>query len=220
MRLPSRRSLAVAGAAATVAFLVLTAVVAGSPATVAGFDGEVSADARSFASTSEGWRLAWSVVTHSAIAPALVCAGAIAVGWLAWRRRYRAAAFAIGATGLAVAVRTWVKYAVARPRPVDRLTAAEGWAYPSGHTTSATVIAGTVVVLVLLFARGARVRALVPLVAAGWAVLVGLSRVGLVAHWPTDVLGGWLLGTAVTCLAGWALLRGAPTPADGGPGRI
>ncbi|HEU5110821.1 MAG TPA: phosphatase PAP2 family protein [Micromonosporaceae bacterium] len=205
MRLPSRRSSALAGAATVVAFVLLTAVVAGLPAVVAGFDGAVSAQARSFASTHHGWRLAWSVVTHSADAPVLFCAGAVVVGWLVWRHRYRLAALAVGATALAFAVRAGVRYAVARPRPLDRLTEAHGWAYPSGHTTAATVVAGVAVLLALLLGRGARVRAVVPAVAVGWAVLVGLSRVSLVAHWPTDVLAGWFLGAAVTCLAAWVL---------------
>jgi len=215
MRFPSPRALARTGAVTAILFLLLTAVVAWSADTVAGVDGAVSAHARSFAVAHHGWRLGWSVVTHSADSPVPLCVGAAAVVWLVWRRRYRAAGFTIAVAALAATVRLGVLDAVARPRPVDRLTYSASWAYPSGHTTSATVTAGTLTLLVLLFGRDARVRALVPRVALCWAVLVGLSRVALVAHWPTDVLGGWLLGTAVTCLAGIALLRTAPQPAGG-----
>jgi membrane-associated phospholipid phosphatase len=87
----------------------------------------------------------------------------------------------------------------ARPPHHDWAAFAGGQAFPSGHTTSVTIVA------VLLGAALPRwdVRTLVLV----WAITVGLTRVYLGVHWPTDVVGGWLLGfvwatTAVRLMRG------------------
>jgi undecaprenyl-diphosphatase len=87
----------------------------------------------------------------------------------------------------------------ARPPQHDWAAFAGGQAFPSGHTTSATIVA---VLLCAAFPRW-DVRTLVLL----WAITVGLTRVYLGVHWPTDVLGGWLLGF-VWAMAALRLMRG------------
>ena len=107
------------------------------------------------------------------------------------------------------AVRFAVSVAIGRSRPPqsDWATTAGGYAFPSGHTTSATVVAALLCLAVVLRGSGARWGPVAYGAAVTWAVAVGATRVYLGVHWPTDVVGGWLLGTALTA-GGWALFSG------------
>ncbi|RIX31051.1 phosphatase PAP2 family protein [Amnibacterium setariae] len=66
--------------------------------------------------------------------------------------------------------------------------------FPSGHTLNATVIAGIVAYLLWINRRTITGRVVTVVVPVVIAVVVGLTRVLLAAHWFTDVLAGWLLG--------------------------
>lgn len=80
------------------------------------------------------------------------------------------------------AARTALCRVVDRPRPPaeERLAHCDGASFPSRHTATALLATG------LVTGSGA--------VAGAVAVAVGLSRVALRVHWPTDVVGGWLFG--------------------------
>ncbi|MBV7410925.1 phosphatase PAP2 family protein [Maritimibacter sp. DP1N21-5] len=88
-----------------------------------------------------------------------------------------------------------------RPRPdlvphgVEVATAS----FPSGHSMMATVTYLTLAVLLARVEDRVRLRVFYVVVAATLAGLVGVSRVYLGVHWPSDVLAGWTLGAA------WAL---------------
>ena len=100
-----------------------------------------------------------------------------------------------------------VKSIVERGRPegalVDVLFGSDSFAFPSGHVVRATALVAVVTWLVTPHAWRLP-TALAAGVVAG--VVMGYSRVALAAHWPTDALGGLLLGLcwfAGTCwLAG------------------
>lgn len=96
-----------------------------------------------------------------------------------------------------------LKPLVARPRPytfreVSLLIPRPGdHSFPSGHTASSFAAAGA---LLFMKARG-RIPALL------MALLIGLSRLYLYVHYPTDVLGGILLGLACGFVASWLTKR-------------
>jgi len=93
----------------------------------------------------------------------------------------------------------------ARPPAADWAWHAAGPALPSGHATSSALVAA----LLCLAARGltGRRRAVVPVLAVAWAATVGLTRVYLGVHWPSDVVAGWLLAGTLSLLGGPLLVR-------------
>lgn len=97
-----------------------------------------------------------------------------------------------------------VKVVVARSRPED-----VSLGFPSGHATAAAAYFGAMMYLAGGLPAGPRrlVRAMAPVC----IVLVAMARVVLRAHWPSDTLGGILLGLGLAAAA--AMLAGEPAPA-------
>jgi membrane-associated phospholipid phosphatase len=85
---------------------------------------------------------------------------------------------------------------VDRPRPphADWLINASGRAWPSGHTATAVLTYGLLVTLFWPILTRAVIRVAAVAAATLIALAVGLSRVYLGVHWPSDVLGGWTFG--------------------------
>jgi undecaprenyl-diphosphatase len=96
------------------------------------------------------------------------------------------------------------------PRPVGGFVVVTTNGFPSGHTSNATA-AAWVAVLLLWPRRTARGRAVLVAAAVAFALLVGLSRVVLLAHMPSQVAGGWLLGSAVVPLLALVVARSPDT---------
>lgn len=101
---------------------------------------------------------------------------------------------------------TLFKFAIGRPRP-EALT----MGFPSGHATAAAAFFGSAIYLAASLPRAARywVRAL----AIACILLVGIGRVALGAHWPTDALAGMALGISLASAA--RLLADSPDRTGG-----
>jgi undecaprenyl-diphosphatase len=127
------------------------------------------------------------------------------------RRRLQALIFALAvAVGQCLA---WlIKLIVARPRPdlVPHLDLAYSSSFPSGHSAMSPIVYMTLAAIV---AAGDPVRAVKALLLGGAVLLalaIGVSRVYLGVHWPTDVLAGWTLGAATALCATLVLHATAP----------
>ncbi len=100
-----------------------------------------------------------------------------------------------------------VKHVIDRARPdiVPHHDLVYSSSFPSGHAVMAPVVYLT---LAAILAAGDRRRSVKVLLLIGAAVLVvaiGVSRVYLGVHWPTDVLAGWTMGAAIALAASIAL---------------
>jgi membrane-associated phospholipid phosphatase len=117
--------------------------------------------------------------------------------WLLWRSRPGTAAILVLGTLLGRGITEIQKIQIGRLRPDDGLHLAEtlSLSYPSGHSANAMM---TYLSLALLLPAVRRKRWIAAALAL--AVLVGLSRVMLGVHWPSDVVGGWTYGALWTLL--------------------
>ena len=129
------------------------------------------------------------------------------VALVTYRRRAQALVF--GAIFLlAQGAAELIKAFVARPRPdlVSHLDLTYSSSFPSGHAVMSPVVYFTLAIIIAetQISRAARL-----MLVCGAVILVtaiGISRVYLGVHWPTDVLAGWTLGSSVA-LCSWVVLR-------------
>jgi undecaprenyl-diphosphatase len=220
---PPARPAPLLPALAAIAFLALMALVLGDWAPVVRFDRAVSDELRAHGLGNPDVVDVLLVATDLMGTVAFLAIAAAATALLAVARR-RWAATLVAATGVAVPV-LWslMHWLLHRPRPAMGFVDVDSNGFPSGHTSHA---AATAVLLVLLVWRRAGPAGRVVAVAAAvvLAVGIGYTRVALLAHWPTDVLGGWLLALAVVPALALALGRrpagsavSGPAPAPGSP---
>ena len=139
------------------------------------------------------------------VGPALLLAGGLLI---AHRHRSRATALVLGGALAWAAV--WVaKSLVNRTRPSGALVHTAGQSYPSAHAANSVGwLALAIAIAVLVPARGG--RAAVMIGGAVIAVLVGLSRIYLRAHFASDVLAGYALAVTMYALAAIAVVASRP----------
>jgi undecaprenyl-diphosphatase len=119
-----------------------------------------------------------------------------AVGFLLFQARYRTALFVWVACISAEFVTIALKNAFNRPRPaiVPHLRAVYSTSFPSGHAMESAIVYLTLGALLMRFAESRLTKLYCLGMAMFLTALVGVSRVYLGVHYPTDVIGGWLIG--------------------------
>lgn len=123
-------------------------------------------------------------------------------GFFLLRGAYGSMLYLLGAVGGGILLSSVAKEFFDRARPdlVPHGSIVHTASFPSGHSMMAAVAYLTLGVLIARVLPQRRLKVYVLAVAALVTILVGISRVYLGVHWPTDVLAGWLAG------AGWALI--------------
>lgn len=108
---------------------------------------------------------------------------------LAWRRRFRESIFAAAALGGSALLNIATKQVFARVRPAlwESIAPESSYSFPSGHAMGSMTLG---MVLVLL-AWPTRWRWFALAAMAFFVPMVGLSRVYLGVHYPSDILAGW-----------------------------
>ncbi|GLI32772.1 MAG: VTT domain-containing protein [Syntrophales bacterium] len=124
------------------------------------------------------------------------------------KRCRRAATFwALAALGGLLGVQL-LKWAIHLPRPVAIYHGASAYGFPSGHTTMSVILYGFLAILLARRLTGAWRLGLFSSVVL-ISFVIGFSRLYLGAHWLSDVLGGYFVGTSWTAFMGIAWLKGA-----------
>jgi undecaprenyl-diphosphatase len=133
----------------------------------------------------------------------LVGAGFLVAGWLWWNGRARFALMLLAVILVGRGITEVEKLAVARPRPElePHLAIVRTWSFPSGHATSSMIFYLT---LALALGAGKPWQRIAAAAAVLLSLLIGVSRVMLGVHWPSDVVGGWAFGLL------WVLLTLGP----------
>ncbi|MDN3582116.1 phosphatase PAP2 family protein [Mucilaginibacter flavus] len=145
----------------------------------------------------------WLFLTITNIAGTITYVVAALALIISFIKRFKAIKLQLRAIALAAALSgllaTVLKHIIHRVRPQDvylvirDLGPGGGWSFPSGHSCDAFVLAA---ILSLVYPKK---RLIIPVYC--WAITVGFSRMYLGVHYPSDVLGGVLIGSSMALLA-------------------
>ncbi len=124
---------------------------------------------------------------------AVICIGLIVL--LCAKKHYRESTLLVFVLGMSGIINRLIKYLIQRPRPdFFPLLTLKDYSFPSGHAMHSLVFYITLAYLVFHFTKNKKLSLLVLGLAIIVVLLIGISRIYLGVHYPTDVLGGYLGG--------------------------
>jgi len=118
------------------------------------------------------------------------------VGFLLLQMRYRTALFVVLTAISGELINTAMKHAFNRPRPtiVPHLRTVYTTSFPSGHAMESAIVYLTLGAILMRVSERRVTKIYCFAIAMLLTALAGVSRVFLGVHYPTDVIGGWIIG--------------------------
>lgn len=170
---------------------------------------------QTLAATLHGWATPAATtitVIISALGESVVVVLAVIVTALyAWRRQWLHVGTWLVALAGAAALNAWLKYLVARPRPIFArpLIAETGSSFPSEHALIAVVAYGLLAYFAVLLLRSWKARTAMICAAGGLVAVICFSRLYLGVNYFSDVVGGIAAGGVwlSSCITGMELVR-------------
>jgi Membrane-associated phospholipid phosphatase len=124
----------------------------------------------------------------------LIVAFAAILGFIGYRREL---IFYLGVIGASALLNLLLKTMFQRARPdINRIIEASGFSFPSGHSMSAFTLYGITIYFLWKHLRYRWMRATVIVIGAVLIAMIGISRIYLGVHYPSDVIGGYLVSAA------------------------
>ncbi|MDN5275638.1 MAG: phosphoesterase, PA-phosphatase-like protein [Candidatus Saccharibacteria bacterium] len=122
------------------------------------------------------------------------------------RRNYRRAMILIAGVGGAALINVLLKFIFERPRPNlwHQLVVEHSFSFPSGHAMASSALALSIIAI----CWNTRYRIPALILSIMYILIIGISRLYLGVHYPTDIMAGWLVSTAwvlivVTVISSW-----------------
>ncbi|MEW2590058.1 phosphatase PAP2 family protein [Micromonospora aurantiaca] len=202
-----------------VPFALIALLVLGAWPPLLRLDASITDAFHGYAQDHPAWVAVMTVWTHVFGPGPLRVAAVVVVVWLVRRGAPRLAVWVVVTMVAGGLLGALLKLLVGRDRPdlLDPVARAAGYSFPSGHALNATLAAGVLLLVFLPFVRDSRPGRIALWTAALLVTVVtGISRIALGVHWTSDVVGGWVLGTAVVAataaaFATWRSGSGRPS---------
>lgn len=173
-------------------FVALGYMVKFYPEALTGFDSNIQTWVRG--GLPAGLTRFFKTITILGNTPVQAIIAIVAVIWL-YLRQYKSEAIFVGASGLLASILiVSLKYNYQRQRPsITHLVHASGYSFPSGHSLGTFMILGAIAIVLAQRLEKKESKIVVYAITGLLIFLVGLSRIYVGVHYPTDVLAGFTL---------------------------
>ena len=182
-----------------VLFVMLGYLVKFFPTSLKGIDHQVQSMVRH--TMSDGLTSFYQVVTNfggTVYVPILL--GALLV-FLLLKKWYAEAIFITANVALVPVLVFIFKHVYGRTRPsLPHLVVENGLSFPSGHASTSMMFYTCLMVLICQRLHSRQMKWVVRVLASLFIVVIGMSRIYLGVHYPTDILGGWLMSGSILLL--------------------